>query len=334
MDAVSVAVTPSAFEALRECPHRGTLRERGEWAAISRVAAPAAAAGSLVHRALELAISYDGDLGRIDDWWETALDERSPDIPAGSVLRRALLRLQHQLVPLVTEVLAEAPEGSHPVCEVDLADGTGQVRGTLDLVLRHPESSWVVDYKTGAAGSDGSAAPAYRSQMLLYAALEQQTTGVWPHQATLLSGRDGRIDIQIVVEECERLLDEARGLAARIAADEAPCFPSPEHCRWCELGPTCGCFWEEASDAWADDGIHAVRGLVTNDPEANAAGTSAVTITATHGTHRGDALVTRVPTSAAMHVGTEVGFTQLRALGDGVFEWADRTLVATGPSGA
>jgi PD-(D/E)XK nuclease superfamily len=146
----------------------------------------------------------------------------------------------------------------------------GKLRGRADVTRRSPQSA-IEDYKTGSVLDDESAEikPQYRTQMLLYAVLEHETTGVWPKHATLIPLRGEPIVIDVDPAEAN-----AAAEAALVALEEynrrvdndAPAIdlatPTPNACRFCPYAIECPAFWSSADESWLEMGIVAVAGPI------------------------------------------------------------------------
>jgi hypothetical protein len=144
----------------------------------------------------------------------------------------------------------------------------GKLRGRADVIRRSPEPE-IEDYKTGslADGETGDLKPQYRTQMLLYAVLDHETTDIWPKRATLVPLQGPPVVIDVDPAEATAAAEAAldaldsynRGVeAGKPAIDLAA--PSPAACRFCAYAIECPAFWSAADERWLDEGIVAVAG--------------------------------------------------------------------------
>lgn len=149
---------------------------------------------------------------------------------------------------------------------------SGKLRGRPDVVRRSKHGNVVEDYKTGAvyeAGTD-EIKEGYRLQLLLYSALEQETTGECPRTARLipLEGEPATIEIQEdeAFEAAQSVLSALDQYNAQVESKTSPDLladASPDHCRFCPFAIRCPGFWSAASPSWIEEGIVAVAGEVT-----------------------------------------------------------------------
>jgi hypothetical protein len=103
----------------------------------------------------------------------------------------------------------------------------GRLRGRADVVYSSGEHTIVEDYKTGGIyerqSKEGKAVlkPLYRRQLLLYAAMHHDSTGIWPTVGHIVSLTDDRESIDIDPVEAEREVEVALKLLERFNAQVA-----------------------------------------------------------------------------------------------------------------
>ncbi len=152
----------------------------------------------------------------------------------------------------------------------------GRLRGRADHVVERAGKIEIEDYKTGTildASEDDTSEikPAYRRQMLLYAALEWDAHGTWPDRARLISLTGQHADIVIdtdesltLAQEVVALLDSYNVLVAEGQSVIDLCTPSQEVCATCAFKAFCPCFWKEVSPAWEmAQRLAFIEGLIT-----------------------------------------------------------------------
>jgi CRISPR/Cas system-associated exonuclease Cas4 (RecB family) len=182
---------------------------------------------------------------------------------------------------------AQAPGGGELRLEESQVALAGRLRGRPDAVRRGRETT-VEDYKTGALLDDtGALRPAYRTQLLLYAVLEHETTGRWPAYARLVPLEGNAVEFAVDEAEAREAADAAvTALAAYNRAIEdgasiAIADASPAHCRCCPFAVACPAFWQAVSQEWEEP--LAVAGRLAGT-EASALETIDLVIAATAGT--------------------------------------------------
>jgi hypothetical protein len=147
----------------------------------------------------------------------------------------------------------------------------GKLVGKADVIVRAPEPV-IEDYKTGALYEPDDPTQVkeqYRAQMLLYAVLEHEATGIWPVRAILIALEGPPIEIQIVPAEAEEAARSALADLARyndaVEAGGDPstlAAPSPAACFYCPYSIECPAFWTTADPSWGGDGVAAVAGEI------------------------------------------------------------------------
>jgi CRISPR/Cas system-associated exonuclease Cas4 (RecB family) len=174
-------------------------------------------------------------------------------------------RLARQISGEVT-----GPTGFPHISEHPAEAFGGRLRGRADVVIRGPHHE-IRDYKTGAITEPGSneLKAEYRTQMLLYAALEHEETGEWPSTATIIPLEGERFEIAVDPGEAQACAEHAlEALEAYNAAIEteatwtALARPAPHTCRFCPYASRCPAFWQAATPEWEGEGVRAVAGPV------------------------------------------------------------------------
>jgi RecB family exonuclease len=153
----------------------------------------------------------------------------------------------------------------------------GKLVGKADVIVRGPEPV-IEDYKTGALYEPDDPTQVkeqYRAQMLLYAVLEHEATGIWPVRAILIPLEGLPVEIEIVPAEAEEAARQALADLARynnaVEAGGDPstlAAPSPEACFYCPYAIECPAFWTTADPSWRSDGVAAVAGEILGSQTA------------------------------------------------------------------
>jgi RecB family exonuclease len=148
----------------------------------------------------------------------------------------------------------------------------GRLNGRADRTLVRDGELIIIDYKTGKIAEVGEFGadeirPAYRRQLLLYAALHHDETGAWPAFGELVPLDGEAIQVEIdkdeaiaLVEETLKLLDEYN------SAVDAGAFPhsnpSPDNCTYCPFQGMCDAYWSNVQPAWARPRSASIAGIV------------------------------------------------------------------------
>jgi len=150
----------------------------------------------------------------------------------------------------------------------------GRLRGRADVVYWSGEYAEIQDYKTGSIyerqeQGDNVLKSHYRKQILLYAAMRHDSTGIWPASGHIVSLTGDRESVDIDPAESEREVEVALELLERFNAQVsrehnsyALTSPSPEACRFCGYKAYCEPFWIRVSSDWGCSKNVAVDGLV------------------------------------------------------------------------
>ena len=147
----------------------------------------------------------------------------------------------------------------------------GMLRGRPDVVRSDERGGVIEDYKTGSlyeAGTEEVKA-AYRMQLLLYAVLERNRSGLWPRSARLIPLEGEPETLEIDPAEAEALANEVvsalKAYNEHVAEGTPPeelASAAPDHCRFCAFSVRCPAFWATVDRGWAEEGILAAAGEV------------------------------------------------------------------------
>jgi hypothetical protein len=220
----------------------------------------------------------------------------------------------------------------------------GKLRGRADVIRRFPEAE-IEDYKTGTLfeSEDGEVKAHYRTQMLLYAVLEHEATGVWPKRATLVPLQGDPVVIEIDPGEATAAAEAAMTALSdynRTVEHGTPAIelasPSPDVCTFCPHAIECPAFWSEAEPSWLERGVVAVAGPIHDREESRLSTFNVKVMRAAGSVGPGDYLLFQLDaerfgailslpddaTVAAVWLGGDAAAAQLRA--------TQRTRVAAG----
>lgn len=295
--------------------------------------APAAAIGTIAHRAMELAVQ-----GRdVDAAWSTATDEArqrgdQPESLPG--VRRARLRYERRVDDALTFV--DGIEEANIRCEKRLTNADGTLEGTPDLVVVESTSCSVIDFKTGLVVDLDEGLPKvdYERQIQIYAHLATITYGVPATRGTLLSFRQGIIDVDVSPDAIARtvsdVLESRRSFNDRVPGEQPPA-PSDTTCTWCVHQVSCDGYWSHV-EHFGPIGIGvAIRGKIVGELEHSQNGFVAFPIEVAIGASPGTrATVAQIPAAQARGwaPGDVISLTGLRRRSDNqdVYLFTERTL--------
>ncbi len=292
--------TPSGAASLGECLLRAAYDSDSAFRR-SVPSSPAARLGTVCHRVLELA--GEGALPAADDagWrkafdaaWSAALAEQEkermrnpleahwppPERWPYYAARKVATR---RLCERIATVNPPAPNGgdngvrrAESVREQRQQAYGGRLRGRADVIRRSPEPL-IEDYKTGSVSEDGNGEVKshYRTQMLLYAVLEHEATGVWPKRATLVPLQGDSVVIEVdpaeataAAEAAIAVLDEYNRDVERGESPMKLASPSPSACLFCPYAIQCPAFWSATEPSWIQHGLVAVAGEMRGREES------------------------------------------------------------------
>jgi hypothetical protein len=286
------SVSPSRFLGLLRCPLQGVRASLNSLQLLP--VTPSARLGTAAHALLEEA--GRGQTGNTDT---EALDRRWTTLVAKTESEMRESWLERHLVPLqgsvakyevrriqVRERAREIADGCHAHglgaagaagrygYELFVSSADGAIRGRIDAALPSPEGPVLRDYKTGNIWEDsevpgGVIKAAYEVQLRLYAALYAASTGTWPARLEIVPGDGPPVSVEVRVDECLRLVEEAKALLARVnktiselgsasaELEAALGRPDAETCRFCASRPACSPYLQKApgpgQDGWPMD---------------------------------------------------------------------------------
>jgi CRISPR/Cas system-associated exonuclease Cas4 (RecB family) len=229
------------------------------------------AAGTLLHKAIELEVGARGFVDGADlvDRAASRLFESDrgfgpffrnlDDLGRGEVRSEAVRRVE--LFRASFPPLGLLRRELHPVSELwleaEFGSGALSVVGKVDLMLGSPDPARatrvLVDFKTGAAW------PEHAEDMRLYALLYLMRFGVAPLRVATFLLSSGKPQVEDVTEEtleraADRVVESARTVAELQEGQEPALSPGP-HCTWCPRSDVCseslvrpdrpGSSWEE-----------------------------------------------------------------------------------------
>lgn len=158
--------------------------------------------------------------------------------------------------------------------EVLLKAYDGTLQGIVDLVRKSDDGIEIVDYKTGdllerenPQHMEPQIKPAYTRQLLLYAHLYHQQTGIWPTKVTI-GKADGSQSFSFNPDqlEADRLAAEALEMLEQYNEDARSgsllATPSEEACRYCAFKAACSSFFGAANAEWEFEDRYSVKGKV------------------------------------------------------------------------
>jgi hypothetical protein len=289
-------ISPSRFVALNSC----TLREL--WATSDQSpllpASPRARLGTVVHRLLELAsngllvgreesiekawsgIVFEVESRMSTSWLEQSLVPLSRTVNDFEVQRLRAWNRATQLMRPTSPVEELAVQQTGVGCEIWVQSTDGAVGGYIDAVYQGASGRVIRDFKTGPILEENAIAeatihPDYLVQIKLYAALYNETFGVWPTHVELVPVQGEAMTTAVDQAECEELLQAAkrkrlevnnRIRAASLKGREGiPTLASPSvsNCRFCLWRPSCGAYREQSETAGGSEWPSDVRGTVT-----------------------------------------------------------------------
>jgi hypothetical protein len=289
-------ISPSRFVALNGC----TLRE--VWATSDQSpllpASPRARLGTIVHRLLELASSgllvsreesiekawseivVDVESRMSSSWIEQSLVPLSRTVNDFEVQRlRAWNRALQLMRPVLPVEELTAPQTGFG-CEIWVQSTDGTVGGYIDAVYQGESGRVIRDFKTGSILEENGNDEAiihldYLVQIKLYAALYQETFGLWPTHVELVPVQGEALTAPVDRSECEELLQAAkrkrfevnnRIRAALLKGQEGVtslASPAVSNCRFCLWRPGCRAYCERSEIAEDSEWPSDIRGTVT-----------------------------------------------------------------------
>lgn len=205
-------------------------------------------------------------------WVESSLDPLQSTAPMYQVLKkRTCARASDIRSTKSSQSAATTKTGRRPTgYEVWVESRDQAVAGSIDRVERIDGAIVLSDLKTGGLveavqqNKKSSVKKSYEVQLKLYAALYEQTFGVWPSRLRVVPLSGPALDLNFTPEECARLLADAAGMLQslndkiRVSLRPIPdlAFPSPAVCRFCTFRPVCKAYRQQSSkapQAWPAD---------------------------------------------------------------------------------
>lgn len=298
------------------CPAHVAFRQRGG-AGRPQTTAPAAILGTIAHQAMELAVKGHG----VDDAWSTAVEESTrrgeqPETIVG--LRRTQLRYERRVRDALKFV--EGIDEANIHCEESLVSPDGSLEGTPDLVVVKEHGCSVVDFKTGLVLDldEGLPKADYERQIQIYAHLANATYGVPATTGTLLSFRQGLVDVDVsrgaIARTVTDVLERRRSFNDRVPGSQ-PALPGDATCTWCDHQATCDGYWSHVEQAGSVGAGVALRGTIAGDLEHSQNGLVAIQLDVTAGAVHGTrATVAAIPSPEAgsWSAGDMISLTKLR----------------------
>jgi len=236
--------------------------------------------GTITHEALETITRDKSILGpnqreAFEAAWANAVEnsrKRNHAPEDWGPLNRARFRARRK-VPTVAQLIREEGPDSEALPEQELYTANRDLGGTADLIIRGPDRTVIIDYKTGTGSHEGEAKSAYEQQLQLYAAIEWENSGRVPARVGVLSTVDGWTEIEITEDSCRAALATARSLReqynSRVPGPQ-PGTPSDESCMFCSHSPLCDEYWlaldTHSIHSAVDEGNHSLRGTLSAKP--------------------------------------------------------------------
>ncbi len=283
-------ITPSSAYSLSQCKLRAAYRSdpgyRGK-----TPSSQASRLGSACHEVLEEAGRGELPSSSSPEWrkafdakWDLAVRKQEKEASENPFERHwppAAKWRNYSIRKIATRRLAEkvtaTGTGATPAVEEEQQAFGGRLRGRAD-VIRRGEETEIEDYKTGSLFESGTEElkESYRTQMLLYAALEEAETGNVSGTSHADSSRR-RSDLatdHFRAGSCRRRGSASRarcvqrgGRIRYLPAQELG-SPGSESCRFCTYAVRCPRFWQSATSEWASEGVLAVAGEVQRREQA------------------------------------------------------------------
>ena len=217
------------------------------------------AVGTIVHRAIELGVFWDGPTTPrllVDEAMESytsSTDSIGDWLYGLEEAARAELRGRAvELLSAFEETFPPLQAKWRPVCEArlrtDLHDGDVRLSGKVDLTLGQAHGDVagkvLIDFKTG------SVLPHHLDDLRFYALLETLARGTPPRLLATAYLDSGRLRTEAVTPELlaaavRRTTDGLAAIVALRAGGDEPTLSPGVHCRWCPARDRC-----PAGEAW------------------------------------------------------------------------------------
>jgi RecB family exonuclease len=268
-------ITPSSFRALSACFLQAAFRADASYVTFQP---PAVRLGTACHALLErvakgalldvppdawqdglesiwleevhiqertlLVSEQERHFGRAETWPKYALQKARVFVKAQKLLRYQFERRENRMG--YGRSASERPYHAY----------NGRLRGRVDVVYESSRGVELIDYKTGnildeAESGDTTIKETYKQQLLLYAAMHHDYTGVWPVRGHVvpLTGKPITIEIHPVAAEylAQSALQQMALFNERISQitqTNELASPSYASCRYCAYKVYCPAFWE------------------------------------------------------------------------------------------
>lgn len=139
--------------------------------------------------------------------------------------------------------------------EKEFVDEELQLKGIPDRVITQQDGFYVFDIKTGHSISEISTP--YRRQLLLYAHLVAQNTGLKPLAMAIIRAGGETIWENISSQDIQNCLDEVKTTTEAFVNTKSEdilstASPSPDVCRFCDYKVVCKAYWEDLNPSWED----------------------------------------------------------------------------------
>ena len=322
--------SPSMLNRLLACPARVFFDRQGSGRS-------AATHGSVMGTAVHAALEHLVVTGRVSDddveaqaraaWLEALVANGAGTPPQvyglpGFYLKRArLARTARRLRDMLS--------GTDHAAEQELWSKDGTIRGTLDLAVRGPSGTWIVDYKSGIERDETGAGlvEPYERQLLLYAFLWHEQHGEWPSRTIILPLDGPEIDVPVDLTRIAELVASARSSVAEYNAalpHRLSATPSPGACRYCVHVATCDELPRRIDPSW-EGSVLGVIGLVTAVETAGHGGRSLAIEVPAGSIHESDISLVRVDPKVHPEVDSAAAQDKIAVLGlyragkDGVY---------------
>lgn len=254
---LTLPVSYSTVESIQHCPRRYIFSQDVR---MPTRLDPRARLGTAFHEALAKAIlenlAIDSAIDLFDRLVRRQLDEagnnqREKDLTWPKSIQQ---QLENALAARLMHSTRKCSLAWKDLVEYTVVSGDGVLAGRIDALRRDGRSVEIVDYKTGSFSDE--VLLRHRKQVVFYAGLwldsrdERVTHGVLDY---VLCGHVDRFSIE--VEECKRVLQEARDIVAEFGAGGARWTATPnEGCQHCPYRPWCDDYWMPESAVYRREG--------------------------------------------------------------------------------
>ncbi|MGO8714402.1 MAG: RecB family exonuclease [Smithella sp.] len=281
-------ISPSRYFALKSC----TLHEI--WAANKDIThllpvAPASRLGIVVHKILEEAgraiivdeetmnESWEKNLKLIEHemsilWFERHLVPLSMNVRNYEVKRQQCFMAVRKLISYKSKFFETYKTDKEWETEVWVESADKEIGGWLDSIRLNSDGVQIIDYKTGSLfnfpNNKDTIKTGYQQQLKLYAALYNNSWGIWPSRLTILGLDLKEYDIEFSQEECKALLQEAKMSLESVNekldkgySQQEFAMPSGTSCFTCKYRPGCIMYWfkRQENNEWPNDCLAVIK---------------------------------------------------------------------------